>query len=189
MLEKEIAQKLAHLTVLVNNPSRKEGSILRIFHELFIMTHEGRDLPPDTLDWLNETASLFLSPDLLGLLVKHRLDVYGFMFAALHFTEVDDVIDDLSDKNGEILKGIRSFPPGALIKLKRELLINRTLEQNSKICEDYASETKALESKHHDQFEEKSEFLPFTDKGALEERKRIEKNHRRTLAENYNTTG
>ncbi len=41
--------------------------------------------------------------------------------------------------------------------------------------ENYASETKSLKSKHHDQFEVKSKFLTFAAKGALDERKRIEK--------------
>jgi len=120
MLDKKIAQKLAHLRELTNNPSRKEGSELRIFHELFLMTHEGRDLSPDTLDWLNKTASLFFSPDLLNVLSKLHLDVYGFTFAALRLIDIEDVIDELS--NGEILKDIQYLPPGAFNKLKRELL-------------------------------------------------------------------
>ena len=120
MQEQEIAQMIAHLTELMNNPSRKEGSVLRIFHELFQITHEGRDLPPLTIEWLSETACSFLSPELLKILFKLRLEIYSFQFAALNFIDIDDVIDDLS--NGEILKGIYSFPPGALNRLKRELL-------------------------------------------------------------------
>lgn len=120
MLDKTIAQKLAHLSELTNDPIRKERSVLCIFHELFLMTHEGRDLPPDTLDWLNEAASLFLSPSLFNVLSKLRLTVYGFKFAALHLIDIEDVIDELS--NGEILKDIHYLPPGAFNKLKRELL-------------------------------------------------------------------
>ena len=120
MLEKEIADKLTHLTEVMNNSEGKEGNVLRIFHELYLLTHEGCDLPPETVDWLNETAITFLSPELQKVLLDLRLEVYGFKFAALHLIDIDDVIDDLS--NGEILKSIHSFPPGALSKLKRELL-------------------------------------------------------------------
>lgn len=120
MLDEKVAQKLVHLRQLMNNSSRKEGNVLLIFHELFLMTHEGRDLSPDTLDWLNDTASLFLSTDLLSILAKHRLDVYAFKFAALHFVTIDDVFHDIS--NGEIFKNVHYLPPGAFNKLKRELL-------------------------------------------------------------------
>jgi len=120
MLEKEIADKLTHLTEVMNNSNGNEGNVLRIFHELYLLTREGRDLSPETVDWLNETAITFLSPKLQKVLFDLRLEVYGFKFAALHLIDIDDVIDDLS--NGEILKSIHSFPPGAFNKLKRELL-------------------------------------------------------------------
>lgn len=94
---------------------------MRIFHELFLMTHEGRDLSPDTLAWLNKTASLLFSPDLLDVLSKLHLDVYGFTFAALRLIDIEDVIDDIS--NGDILKNIHNLPPGAFNKLKRELIL------------------------------------------------------------------
>jgi len=105
----------------LNNPAgRNEGSVLRLFHDIFQLTHEGRDLPPVTAEWLSEAASLFLSPELVKVLSKLRLEVYGFQFAALNFTDIDDVAEDLS--NNEVLKSIQSFPPGAFNKLKRELL-------------------------------------------------------------------
>jgi len=124
---KQVAEKIVYLTELMKNSDRNEGSALRIFHELFQLTHEGRDLPPATAEWLSEAASFFLSPQLLKVLFKLRLQVYGFQFAALNLTDVDDVVDDLT--NGEILKSINSLPPGAYIKLKRELL---ELEQAKK---------------------------------------------------------
>ncbi len=120
MLEKEIAGQLTHLIEVMNNSDAKEGSVLRIFHELYLLAREGRDLPPETVDWLNETAIPFLCPQLQKVLSDLRLEAYGFKFAALHLIDIEDVIDDLS--NGEILKNIHSFPPGAFSKLKRELL-------------------------------------------------------------------
>jgi len=74
----------------------------------------------DTVEWLNESVSLFLSPPLQNVLTKLRLEVYGFKFAALNFIDIDDVIDDLL--NGEILKSVHSLPPGAFNKLKSQLL-------------------------------------------------------------------
>ncbi len=120
MQDQEVAQKIGHLHELMNNPARKEGTVLRIFHDLFELTCGGRDLSPSTAEWLSEAASFFLSPQLLRVLFNSRLEVYAFHFAALNFTEVDDVVDDLC--NGEVLKSIHSFPPGAFNKLKRELL-------------------------------------------------------------------
>ncbi len=124
---KEVVQKIDHLTRLMNNPNRNEGSVLRIFNDLFQLTREGRDLLPETSEWLSEKAKTFLSPELLMVLMKLRLEIYAFHFASLNFTEVVDVIDDLS--NGETLKNIKSFPTGAFNKIKRELL--GSLQQNS----------------------------------------------------------
>jgi len=120
MPDKAIQQKIAQLTELLNSPDRNEGNVLRIYYELFQLSHEGRDLSLDTVKWLNESASLFLSVKLLNVLTKLRLDVYGFQFAALNFIDIDDVIYDLSD--GEVLKSVHSLPPGAFNKLKRQLL-------------------------------------------------------------------
>ena len=78
------------------------------------------DLQPETAQWLNETASAFLSPQLLNVLTELHLEVYRFKFASLHFTHINDVIDDLS--NGEILKSTQNLPPGVLRKLKQHLL-------------------------------------------------------------------
>jgi len=146
MLDQEIVKMIAHLTELMNNPNRKEGSVLRIFHELFQLTHQGRDLPPLTIEWLSETACAFLSPELLKILFKLRLEIYSFQFAALNFIDIDDVIDDLT--NGEILKSIYSLPPGAFNKLKRELLgSNQQISLNKSMMESSAStapETKII---------------------------------------------
>ncbi len=146
MLDQEIVKMIAHLTELMNSPSRKEGSVLRIFHELFQLTHQGRDLPPLTIEWLSETACAFLSPELMKILFKLRLEIYSFQFAALNFIDIDDVIDDLT--NGEILKSIYSLPPGAFNKFKRELLgSNQQISLNKSMMESSAStapETKII---------------------------------------------
>jgi len=130
MQDKEVvAQKINHLKEMMMNPNRNEGSVLRIFYDIFKAADEGCDLVPGTADWLSEAASFFLSPQLLRILFKLRLEVYGFLFAALSFTDIDDVIDDLS--NGGVLKGTRSFPPGCFNKLKRELLNQPMMERAS----------------------------------------------------------
>ena len=98
-----VAQKILHLIRdLLNTPGQNEGSVLRLFHDLFKLTHEGRDLSPEKLDWLNETTRRFLSPDFLTILFTLRLEVYGFYVAALSFVDIDDVVDDL--ENGDVLK-------------------------------------------------------------------------------------
>jgi len=122
MEEMKITQKIAHLRNLIENPEPNVGVVLRTFHYLFQLTYEGRDLSPESLDWLNQTARLFLSPKLLEVLVKFHLEVYGFLFAALNFTDIDDVIDDIS--KGQVLKDIHSFPTGAFNKLKRHFIVN-----------------------------------------------------------------
>lgn len=101
-----VAQKILHLRDFLNTPGQNEGSVLRLFHDLFKLTHEGRDLSPENLDWLNETARRFLSPEFSKILFKLRLEVYGFYFAALSFVDIDDVFDDL--ENGDFLKSITS---------------------------------------------------------------------------------
>jgi len=115
-----IQQKIAQLMELLSNPESSEGNELRVFYELFQLSNEGRDLSLETLKWLNETARLFLSAQLVNVLTKLHLHVYGFKFAALNFIDVDDVMYDLS--HGEILNSFHSLPPGAFNKLKRQLL-------------------------------------------------------------------
>ena len=117
-LDKKVASKLAQLIELMNDPGRKEGSVLRIYHELFLLTDQGRDLPSVFLEWLNDHATLFLCPELLRVLFKLRLEMFSFDFVAINLTDIDDVIDDLT--YGNILESI--LPAGALVKLKRELL-------------------------------------------------------------------
>ena len=121
MQENEVLdQKIAHLTELLKSPDRKDENVLYIFHEIFQLSHGGLDLQPETAQWLNETASAFLFPQLLNVLTELHLEVYRFKFASLHFTHINDVIDDLS--NGEILKSTQNLPPGVLRKLKQHLL-------------------------------------------------------------------
>jgi len=114
-----IGQKILQLTELMNCPGRNSGSVLFIFYDIFQITNQSRDLPPETTEWLSGTARAFLSPELLKVLMKLRLEIYAFHFAALNFLDIDDVIDDLS--NDKLLKGIPFFPPGAFNKMKREL--------------------------------------------------------------------
>lgn len=119
MSDKVVEEKLAVLTQLLQNPDREDGSILRIFHVLFQLSHEGRDLPPQTIERLSQIAGPFLSAQLLQVLTKVRLEVYSFQFAALDFIEIEDVINDLTS-NDSLLSNI--VPRGSFNRLKRELL-------------------------------------------------------------------
>jgi len=110
MDEMEKDQKIARLKELIENPEQNAGAALRIFHDLFQQTQQGRDLSSENSEWLSKTALLLLSPELRNVLVKLHLDVYGFQFAALDLTSIDDIIDDLSN-NGEILKGLTASQP------------------------------------------------------------------------------
>jgi len=145
MQNKEVVdQKIGQLAKLMKNPGGNEGAALQILHDLFQVTDEGRDLSPDNAESLNKTSCLILSPELRAVLVKLRLDVYAFQFAALSLTDIVDVTDDLSN-NAEILKGIHRFPPGAVNKLKRELLGPH--QQNSLLNSTMASPSPSPETK------------------------------------------
>ena len=113
-------QKIARLTELLLSPNQNNQSLLRIFQEIFQLSHGGRDLESETLDTLNQIAGLLLSTDLKEVLEKLNLQSYNFQFVALNLINIEDIINDLS--NGHILKHIRSFPPDALNRLNRELL-------------------------------------------------------------------
>jgi len=146
MHDKEVAQKIVQLTKLLNNPSgRNEESVLRLFHDIFQLTDEGRDLPLETVEWLSKAAIIFLSPELLKVLFKLRFKIYGFQFAALNFIDIDDVVDDLT--NGKILKSAQSFPPSDFNKLKLELLGQiqpNSLNESMMESASTASETKII---------------------------------------------
>lgn len=62
--ESAAQQNIAQLTEMLNNPNRKDGNVLRVYYELFQLSNEGRDLSVEIVSWLNEIASLFLSPRL-----------------------------------------------------------------------------------------------------------------------------
>ena len=98
MSENEIQKKIGYLTELLQNPDGKGGISLCILLDLFQITHEGRDLEPQTLELLNEAASRFFSPQLLDVMIRLRLEVCGFRFAALNFIDVDYVIEDLLNR-------------------------------------------------------------------------------------------
>lgn len=118
----EIDQKIHYLKDLISkDPDQNAGSILRVINELFQLNKKGINMSPETMDFLNESARKVISPTLNKTLSKLRLEGYGFIFAAMNFVDLEDVLDDLSN-GGEILKSISSFPPGAFNKLKRELL-------------------------------------------------------------------
>ena len=122
MSEKAVEEKIAALTQLMQNQDWKDWGMLlqrRILHDIFQLTNEGRELSHPTEEQLNEISSVFFSAQLLKVLTKLRLEVYGFKFAALNFIDIDDVIDDLSHDNS-ILYSI--IPHGLFSKLKRELL-------------------------------------------------------------------
>jgi len=122
MQNKEVVdQKIGQLAELMKNPSGNEDLASQILLHLFQLTDEGRELSPDTTKLVKKAACFILSPELRAVLVKLRLGFFIFHFAALSLTDIVDVTDDLSD-SCEILKGIHSFPPGAVNKLKRELL-------------------------------------------------------------------
>ncbi len=167
MSNKEIIkQKIGQLAELMKNPDGNEGEASQILLHLFQLTDEGRDLSPDTAKWIKKTASFILTPELRAVLVKLRLDFFIFHFAALNLTDIVDVTDDLSN-NCEILKGIHSFPPGAVNKLKRELLGPR--QPNSLNSSMIASPSPSPETKkiinreqHHDKKEENSSLPSLT---------------------------
>ncbi len=118
----EIDQKILYLKDMMSkDPDRNVGSILRVINELFQLNQKGISMPPEKMDFLNESARKVISPELNKTLSKLRLEGYGFIFAAMNFVDLEDVLDDLSN-GGEILKSTTSFPPGAFNKLKRELL-------------------------------------------------------------------
>ncbi len=92
MEEKVIEQKIARLKELLINPDQNEASVLSTFHDLFQLSHEGRDLSPEDAEWLNKTACFFHSLELYAVLIKYRLQVHGFQLTALSLTDVDDVM-------------------------------------------------------------------------------------------------
>ena len=66
---------------LLKNPDRQEGSVQHTIRELLQLSHEGRELSPETVKWLKEIA--FLSPELLDVLTKLCLKVG--LSAKVHF--------------------------------------------------------------------------------------------------------
>ena len=154
-----VDQKIRQLSELMKNPGGNEGAALRILHDLFQLTDEGRLLSPDNSEWVSKTACIILPPDLRAVLVKLKLDGYSFHFAALSFTDIEDVIDDLAN-NGEILKSVKSFPPAVFNKLKRELLGPRFQNSfNNSMMESTSSSPEAKKVINQEQPEPKKEEI------------------------------
>ena len=127
MAEMKVSRELARLRSLLENPEENAAAVLHTLYNLYKLT-QGYDLSTRTTDWLNQTACLFLSPELRAVLVKLRLQSNAFQFAALNLIDINDVIDDLSDE--ELLK--TSLPPKRFNRLCRELLKFEPDEQNEK---------------------------------------------------------
>lgn len=122
MSSEETEPKILYLKEMIHKGSdQNKGRILRTISELFQLNQKGGNFSPETVDFINESANQVLSPELKTKLSKLRLDGYAFLFAAMNFVDIEDVIDDISN-GGDILKSNPCFPPGAFSKLKRELL-------------------------------------------------------------------
>lgn len=88
MAEGAVVQKIAQLTELLNRPDREEESVFCMLYDIF-KSSLGGTLQAETVQWLNETVSAFLSPQLRSALEKLCLDVYSFKFSdAFHFNNI-----------------------------------------------------------------------------------------------------
>ena len=79
--KKLLDQKIAHLTEVLQNPDPNQDSVFCLLHAIFQLSRgRGVVLQPETVQWLDKTATTFLSPELLNLLIK-LCEVYSLKFA------------------------------------------------------------------------------------------------------------
>jgi GTP-binding protein EngB required for normal cell division len=106
--------EMERLEELFRSPKGNESEIMRIYYTL---TKTGGSHASNIIPILNQKAVHLLSPQVVDMLNKFRLDAYGYLLVAHNMWVLEDIKDDLL--NGEVLAN--AIPPNTIRKLKTQL--------------------------------------------------------------------
>jgi hypothetical protein len=105
---------MERLEELLRNPKGNESEIIRIYYTI---TKMGDSDASNVIPILNQKAILVLSPEVVDILKKFRLDAFGYLLVAHNMLDLEDIKDDLL--NGDVLAN--ATPPNTIRKLKTQL--------------------------------------------------------------------
>nr|CAH0106881.1 unnamed protein product [Daphnia galeata] len=115
--------EIERLERLFGNPKGNVSEIMRIYYTI---TKTGGSDTSNVIPILNIKAVHLLSPEVVDILNKCRLDAYGYLLVANNMLDLEDIKDDLL--NGDVLAN--ATPPNTIRKLKTQLgLSSATLQQ------------------------------------------------------------
>ena len=109
-----IQEELQQLEIFLKDADANASEIIRIYS---IIAKENSSDASNAVRFLNKSAALLLSPELVTILKKHRTDAYSYILVANNLLDLEDVKDDLC--NGNVLTD--NIPPITCRKLKAEL--------------------------------------------------------------------
>jgi GTP-binding protein EngB required for normal cell division len=113
---------------LFENARDNASEIVRIYFT--IIGH--KDFESSNLIYLNQKAVLLLSPEVVYVLKKTRLDAFSYLLVANNLLDLEDVKEDLL--NGDVLA--KATPSNSIRRLKSELGLATNLMDQSIAAED-----------------------------------------------------
>ena len=119
-----IIKQLDHLTILLDNPESNKGKILYSISSIY-----SSSMAQETMDTLNKSASLVMSPDLLSILKDLFIEEYCALLASKRLLEVGDLKEDLL--MGDVVKS-SGIPVVVINKLKQRVGIQDSVNTNVK---------------------------------------------------------
>lgn len=118
-----IQETISKLNALLEDPEKNKEDILWLITGLAPKYHDASasipTLEQELINALNRSAKIFISPELSKMLDSLLLKKYSFVFAAHHFFDVQDVLDDL--EKGQVLKN--GIPAGSFNRLKKKVML------------------------------------------------------------------
>jgi GTP-binding protein EngB required for normal cell division len=106
--------EMERLEGLFRSPKENESEIMRIY---FNIIKTGGSDASNVIPFLNQKAVHLLSPQVIDILNKNRLDAYGYLLVAHNMWDLEDIKDDLL--KGDVLAN--AIPPNTIRKLKSQL--------------------------------------------------------------------
>ncbi|XP_057368803.1 uncharacterized protein LOC130689884 [Daphnia carinata] len=110
----DVDKEVQRLERLMKDSQANMSEIINIY---FNIVKEGTSTVSSAMPFLKDTAVRLLSPELMEILKKHRLDAFSYILVANSLLDVDDVKDEL-EKGNALTSHV---PPNAIRKLKAEL--------------------------------------------------------------------
>ena len=121
-----VQEEVDRLENLFSEAAANASEITRIYNNV-IAQGTGSVAASNLIPFLNQSAPRLLSPQVVNIMKKCRLDAYNYLLVANDLIELEDVKDSLLNDN--VLEGIA--PANGIRKLKAEFGLHATMATKS----------------------------------------------------------